>query len=110
MTTVRRPTRDLSLKRADVERVLVSYEFRSSNAQVLMIERAPSAKLSLCAFIKQCETNEVVLMMGVGMHMDGRTSVFDLFRIGDMLYAVDVKDDSFVASVSFMNATSALIN
>jgi len=68
---------------------------------ILDVEREPTARESVKKFffaVKQ-EPAAVIRMGAVGMKIDGRSSCFDLWHLPGVLnqYAVDVKDDSFVA-------------
>jgi hypothetical protein len=66
-----------------------------------VVDREPTARASFHKFYRAVVQmpDAVIRMGGVGMKIDGRRSLFDLWNLPGNLnqYAVDVRDDGFVA-------------
>jgi hypothetical protein len=85
---------------------------RPDGVVLLDVPRLPTAAASFARFarvIADPGNDEMIVRMGsVGLRIEGRTSAYDLFRMpfpveGDQgaLFAIDTKDDDFVAAIYF---------
>jgi hypothetical protein len=73
---------------------------------VKILERRPTAQKCLnfyFQYINQNPRDSTVIISTVGMHIDGRRSVFNLYFCPGMsvIFAVDDKDKEFVAVVPY---------
>jgi hypothetical protein len=76
-----------------------------------VVDREPTAEASFHKFYRAVAQmpDAVIRMGGVGMKIDGRRSLFDLWNLPGNLnqYAVDARDDGFVAKTCPMPAGSS---
>jgi hypothetical protein len=80
---------------------------RPESVVMMDVERLPTAAASFALFASVASDpgndGMILRMGGVGLRIEGRTSAYDLFRMDrdsdSALYAVDTKDDDFVASI-----------
>ena len=72
-----------------------------SKGVVFKVDREPTAAKSVNKFFlsKQQLPDQNILMSGVGLRIDGRSSIYDLWSSQGNVYAVDGKSKDFVAKV-----------
>lgn len=87
-------------------KTIVAPATEKSKGVILDVERKSTARESSLTFQKAVlqQPDAIIRMGGVGMKIDGRSSLFDLWKLPGAMeqYAVDVKDDAFVAKLSVM--------
>ena len=76
----------------------------SDASQVIHVERAPTANESMQRFFAAAQNAGpcVIFTNNEGLKVSGRSSLYDLYWIGTTkeMFAVDAKDDAFVATPS----------